>query len=88
MSRHRFALVLLATAARRARRSTKASAAGSTTQSAGWRSSTRPNDATPIVNSTIAYNAALTGSQLYGSDTVAPLRVAKTPDRPRRHLNC
>ncbi|MCX5739370.1 MAG: CSLREA domain-containing protein [Proteobacteria bacterium] len=37
-----------------------------------------PNDGTSIVNSTIAYNVAFTGSQLYGSDTVAPMRVANT----------
>jgi len=37
-----------------------------------------PEDGTSIVNSTIAYNAAFTGSQLYGSDTVAPMRVANT----------
>ncbi len=37
-----------------------------------------PNDGTSIVNSTIAYNIAFTGSQLYGSATVAPMRVANT----------
>lgn len=37
-----------------------------------------PNDGTTIVNSTIAYNVAFTGSQLYGSATVAPLRIANT----------
>lgn len=37
-----------------------------------------PNDGTTIVNSTIAYNVAFTGSQLYGSATVGPLRVANT----------
>jgi hypothetical protein len=37
-----------------------------------------PNDGTSIVKSTIAYNVAFTGSQLYGSDTVAPMRVANT----------
>ena len=37
-----------------------------------------PNDGTSIVNSTIAYNVAFTGSQLYGSDTVSPMRVANT----------
>ena len=37
-----------------------------------------PNDGTSIVNSTIAYNVAFTGSQLYGSDTVSALRVANT----------
>jgi len=37
-----------------------------------------PNDGTSIVNSTIAYNGALAGSQLYGSATVAPMRVANT----------
>jgi CSLREA domain-containing protein len=37
-----------------------------------------PNDGTTIVNSTIAYNVAFTGSQLYGSATVGPLRIANT----------
>jgi CSLREA domain-containing protein len=37
-----------------------------------------PNDGTTIVNSTIAYNVALTGSQLYGDEEVHPLRVANT----------
>ena len=37
-----------------------------------------PNDGTSIVNSTIADNVAFTGSQLYGSATVAPMRVANT----------
>jgi len=37
-----------------------------------------PEDGTFVVNSTIAYNVAFTGSQLYGSDRVAPMRVANT----------
>lgn len=35
-------------------------------------------DGTTIVNSTIAYNAALTGSQLYGGERVNPLFLANT----------
>jgi CSLREA domain-containing protein len=37
-----------------------------------------PNDGTTIVNSTITNNVAFNGSQLYGSATVAPMRVANT----------
>jgi hypothetical protein len=35
-----------------------------------------PNDGTSIGNPTIAYNVAFTGSQIYGSDTITPMRVA------------
>jgi CSLREA domain-containing protein len=37
-----------------------------------------PDDGTTVVNSTIAYNTALTGSQLYGFVTFAPAALANT----------